>query len=272
MCVHRGDRRLDQDATGRRLREPDGGQHRQPLPAAPGEDGGATRREKGAPPAHREAPPRGSRPAPARRRRGRAGTRRAARPGRGASRPRRVAVARLADRARVEEPAAGLQVDLGAARRVAADRPAAVDDRERDVAVADDRDLGAGVGDRVARRFPGEDVLPDRVARAAVVETDALALGARSARPASQSRASAPSTPRVHFAATAASPAKSSRSSVPSTPRSWLPARQTSVRSIAQRQHSFGCGAVADEIAEAPDGVGRLAARSPRPPPRARGG
>ena len=71
------------------LGQPDGGQHRQPLPAAAGEDDRARCREKGAPPAHREAPPRGSQPAPARRRRGRAGTRRAGRPGRGASRRRR---------------------------------------------------------------------------------------------------------------------------------------------------------------------------------------
>src|SRR5439155_22376616 len=91
----------------------------------------------------------------------------------------RVAVAGLADRARVEQPATCGQVDLGAACDVTADRAASVDDRQRYVAVPDDRDVGFRVADRVAGCLPGQHVFPDRVARARVVKTDAFPLRAR---------------------------------------------------------------------------------------------
>ena len=44
----------------------------------------------------------------------------------------------------------------------------------------------------------------------------------------------------------------------PRTPRSWFPIRQTSARSATSVQQRFGRGPVADEVAQAPELVGRL--------------
>ena len=88
----------------------------------------------------------------------------------------RVAVPRLADRARVEEPARLGEVDLRAVRREVARRgPVPIRPRAR---------RGCGRRGRAAppsissasRAVLGEHVLPDRVARAGVVELGAVAL------------------------------------------------------------------------------------------------
>ena len=57
----------------------------------------------------------------------------------------------------------------------------------------------------------------------------------------------------VHSAAAAAFCENSAMSSVPVTTRSWLPARQRSQRSRGQRDAGVGLGAVADQVAQAPD-------------------
>src|SRR5512132_1406441 len=79
-----------------------------------------------------------------------------------------IAVARLADRARVEEPSAG-ELELGSGRGDAAnDRFAVECERQRHVAVADENQRCFGQLERRAGRLFGEDVFPDRVARARV--------------------------------------------------------------------------------------------------------
>src|SRR5437879_6410830 len=92
-----------------------------------------------------------------------------------------ISVARLADRARVEDPAALDEVDLGALRREPAGelvRDQA--DRKREVAVPDEDDRRLGHFERVAGGLLGDHVFPDRVPRARVVELDVLLSGLRS--------------------------------------------------------------------------------------------
>jgi len=95
----------------------------------------------------------------------------------------RIAVARLADAARVEQPFATLEVEqgavacLGPARLVPA--PGGAVEEKGDVGVADQADwprarIHAGVG-----LLAGEHVLPDRVAGGSVEEGDLLALALR---------------------------------------------------------------------------------------------
>ncbi len=88
-----------------------------------------------------------------------------------------VAVARLADGSGVQEPAVGrAEIRFGSLRcHVAVEGALREGERERDVAVADEHELFGsreqGGGSHLAR----EDVLPDGIARARVVEADALA-------------------------------------------------------------------------------------------------
>ncbi len=95
----------------------------------------------------------------------------------------RVAVARLADAAGVDQPAAAAELEQGAVAGLGAAglvRRAAIGpvEEEGDVGVADQADplrvgVHAGVG-----LLAGEHVLPDRIARRGVEEADALALAA----------------------------------------------------------------------------------------------
>ena len=75
---------------------------------------------------------------------------------------------------------------------------------------------------------------------------------------------------RVHSTAAAAVSEKEEMSSPPSTARSWLPTRQTVAALADQLRAGVGLGAVADDVAEAPDllDVGRV----DRPEDRLEGG
>src|SRR4029453_13933672 len=140
----------------------------------------------------------------------------------------RIAVARLADRARVEQVAPGLEVEdrpLGgdAAGQLVAREGA----RGRRMAVADEDEGLVGRLKRPPGGLVAEHVLPDGVAGAPVEQIDAVPPHARrqsgeelariSAR---NSRESAARTVWVQRAAPAASPAKSWIESDPSTTRS----------------------------------------------------
>ncbi len=95
----------------------------------------------------------------------------------------RIAVARLPDGARIEEPSLVAEVHLGSGGREAArDRAAREREGEGDVAVADEDRLLAGHPERRRRDPRREDVLPDGVTRASVVEADAPADGGRRGR------------------------------------------------------------------------------------------
>ena len=98
-----------------------------------------------------------------------------------------------------------------------------------------------------------EHVLPDRVARRGVVERRLrrLSLGRRARR--RKSRFAFAVCSAVHSTAAAAAAEKVEVSSSPSTARSWLPTRQTSQRSRDQLDAGVGLGAVADDVAEAPE-------------------
>src|SRR4051794_35463088 len=89
----------------------------------------------------------------------------------------RVAVARLSDRARIEqEPRVRPEIDVGVSGSVPAAEPAVrVHDRERDVAVADEHERRLGQLERGLDRVGGEHVVPDRIARARVEELDPVA-------------------------------------------------------------------------------------------------
>src|SRR5581483_9687242 len=90
----------------------------------------------------------------------------------------RVAAARLPDGPGVEEPAALREVDRGAlVGDAAADRLAVPREGERDVAVADEDDRSGGQPEAEVRRGLAQDVVPDRVDRASVVELDPGPLG-----------------------------------------------------------------------------------------------
>src|SRR5215204_2922701 len=86
----------------------------------------------------------------------------------------RIAVARLADRPRIEQPAGSLElVTRAVGSDAAAQRAVRERNCERDVAVADQGDVVPGIRDRRCGRLRGEHVLPDRVAGASVVEGNA---------------------------------------------------------------------------------------------------
>ncbi len=96
-----------------------------------------------------------------------------------------VAIARLADAAGVDQPAAGSEVEqrvvarLGAADLVALLIGRGPHEEERDVRVADQGDSRRLHVEARVGLLGGEDVLPDRVARRGVKEGDALALARR---------------------------------------------------------------------------------------------
>ena len=86
----------------------------------------------------------------------------------------RIAVARLSYRARIEEPTS-LELHFGAPRSESADDLAAVlRDRECNMAVTDEDDGCRRQFKRGACRFLGQNVLPDRIARARVKEVNAM--------------------------------------------------------------------------------------------------
>src|SRR5262249_34699635 len=88
----------------------------------------------------------------------------------------RIAAARLADRARIEEPPPVREVDLVVlGGHAAAELVAAPGEREGDVAVADDHERRRRQAEAQERRRLAEDVVPHRVDRAAVVELRARA-------------------------------------------------------------------------------------------------
>ena len=89
----------------------------------------------------------------------------------------RIAVARLPDRAGIEQPLTRSEVEHGAlACEPAVERAVVERHLQRDVAVPDEREWKVAEHDRGDRRLVGEDVLPDGVARAPVIEADAVAL------------------------------------------------------------------------------------------------
>ena len=132
---------------------------------------------------------------------------------------------------------------------------------ERHVGVADGADAR-----RASRRMHcvglsgRQDVLPDRVARAGVVEADRVAGSSSGSRLAQEVEGL--------LADVLAGPRRGDRrvagevgdvDARPSTTRSWLPARHRSQRSSRQLDALVGLGAVAHQVAEAPDRVHALA-------------
>jgi voltage-gated potassium channel len=93
----------------------------------------------------------------------------------------RIAVSRLANRARVEEPTRLVEVDLEPfARETACDAGLALlPECERDVAVPDEDERRRRHTQAQPRNLCAQDVVPDRVARAAVEELRTVRLGAR---------------------------------------------------------------------------------------------
>ena len=196
-----------------------------------------------------------------------------ARPGRGAARPRRGSPSR----GWPTEP--GLSSQRPACRSISVPPGAWPPIAPRPSTIASGTWLwptsvivGAGVGDRVPRRLPGEHVLPDRIARAPVVEADALVLERAERGRRGTSRASPSSTPRVHsrrgcrvageVAEVDASRARRGRGCPPGR-LGALHRPRGSTRSAARRSRRGRRGTRPRRDASA---------RSPRPPPRARGG
>src|SRR5436190_24021183 len=84
----------------------------------------------------------------------------------------RVAVARLPDRAGIEQPAA-VELHLGSRRsETAAQLPVVETDPQRDVAVPDEHERRVCREQARVRRLRTQHVLPDRVARARVEQLD----------------------------------------------------------------------------------------------------
>ena len=186
----------------------------------------------------------------------------------------RVAVARLADAARVEEPLAVGDVDLvaAAARAPVAGSPSG---RTNDSATCEwpTSDTRSGWASRHSSASSAESTYSQTGSRGRAwyrptprAAPDGLQRGQPVAmlgvddllRPARGERGAAARTRRA------------ARS--PVTARSWLPARQTSACSRASATAVVGIGAVADDVAQAPDRLGRAGARRRRAPPRRRGG
>ena len=185
----------------------------------------------------------------------------------------RVAVARLADRARVEQPAALVELDLAAALREAARERAAVrePERDRDVAVADEHELGASSA-RAPRARPARSRMYS--------QTGSRGLPWKSSTPSRSpfgssvfevlERVVGSSSSIVQRALVAASGENVARSTSPIAARSWFPSRQTSERVARLLDAAVRLRAVADDVAEAPDLVDALVARRRRAPPRTR--
>src|SRR5262249_42213102 len=92
----------------------------------------------------------------------------------------RITVARLADRARVEQPAALAQLELAAALGQTAGQLVSAElEGDRHVAVTDQYERCGRVGQRLTDDVLAEHVLPNRVARARVEELDAGPFGLR---------------------------------------------------------------------------------------------
>ena len=123
---------------------------------------------------------------------------------------------------------------------------------QRDVRVADERDAEVGRVEAQLRGQAGEHVLPDRVARGGVEEPDSPRRRPDGSSASRNSRVSSEITSCVQRAASAAPREKSSSESTSTTARSWLPARHTVQCASSQRHACVGLGAVADEVAEAP--------------------
>ena len=98
-----------------------------------------------------------------------------------------------------------------------------------------------------------EHVLPDRVARRGVVEGDLAAPRRRAPARAGTRRSGARSRSWVQRTAAAAAGEKVEMSSSSSTARSWLPTRHSGQRSADEVGALVGLGAVADDVAQAPD-------------------
>ena len=171
------------------------------------------------------------------------------------SRGVRVAVPRH-DRAGAEEPPS-LELLVVLRREPALDEPVAEHHRERDVAVPDEDDGCGGQEEVAVAALVGEDVLPDRAARARVEELGVLRRRARRKRRQEGARLLVEGV-GASSAASAASGLKSSIPSVPSATRSWLPTRH---RSLALHQPTalVRPRAVADEVTQAPQRIGLLA-------------
>ena len=188
----------------------------------------------------------------------------------------RVAVARLADAARVDQPLAARQMSSSsplAARRAGRRLALRAVERERDVRVADQRDAlrlwRRGTARRAGRR--GRTPRPGRAARRGRARRPRAAL--RAAARAGTRACSGVDRPPASSARRARRRARSPRAtSTPATARSWLPARQIAAVLARQRDAGVGVGAVADEVAQAPQLVGAGAPRRRRAPPRRRGG
>ena len=111
----------------------------------------------------------------------------------------RVAVARLADRSRVQQALPALQLVLRAGRRETAAQLTDVEmHRERDVAVPDQRQIRALPVEAGERDLGAQHVLPDRVPDRAVVELDPGALAERREAAQPVTLAVGELGPRVH--------------------------------------------------------------------------
>ena len=167
----------------------------------------------------------------------------------------RVAVARLAGRAGVEQPLAGAEVEqvAGAPRRARRRLALGPVEGERDVRVADQRDALA------ARRRPGTARRSGR--RARTPRSGRAARRGRARRPRPRPTARAPSrnsrvsgriTSRVHWAASAAPREKSSSDEHLDDGEVVVAGEADRAVGLGQRDAGVGLGAVADEVAEAP--------------------
>jgi hypothetical protein len=170
----------------------------------------------------------------------------------------RVAVARLPDRAWVQEPARVVERRLGPVWR---GRPAQVSicerDRERDMAVADEHERRDGHLERGQGRLLADHVLPDRVARACVEELGAIDLRLRlealeeGAVLVEQHRARPPhDRSRVRAELLQVEPSEDAQVVV---------ADEAQLRALADDVgHFVRARPVADEVAEAPELVRRV--------------
>ena len=187
----------------------------------------------------------------------------------------RVAVARLAGRARVDQPlAARRRRARSPSRRVGAGRRLALRpvERQRHVRVADEARRGSRSRRSTARRSAPESTYSQTGSRGEAWKSptpSACALRlereqelARLGRIVAASSCAASAAPRE----------KSSSDSTSTTARSWLPARQIVQWRVGERDARVGLGAVADEVAEAPQLLGARRPRRRRSPPRRRAG
>ena len=159
----------------------------------------------------------------------------------------RVAVARLADAARVDQPAAAADLQARPGRRLGAARvglaavaasSSASGEEQRHVRVADEAHPARLDPDALGGLVGPEHVLPDRVARRGVVEGD-LAPRRPGSRPSQELRSSPRSSPRGSSAPRPPRPGRRSRCRArPSAARSWLPTRQIEQRSRDERRRT----------------------------------